>query len=793
MACRSVSELETVRVDICYRPLRIAWAIKTGDIDAFRAAARMSFAFWGGRFNPIVVVDQAELARELIDAFRADVIIPVGESDEVKQFPKKFPHLIAPFMLDRDLFPSDGVGGARSYLLDINNALVHVADKPQWKAHKERGIRLYTWSKDDPLSDVFLMHFGEYPSKDDIKLDYRAYLHDVSGAEEIAIGDGPLQGAMFKYPTISFVSRFGLEQHYSVRRHGWDTPGFFSGDASNFDDLVCYWNLRASDISLLFVDVKQLERYGESVHAWGEAMRERVSHRRHEFARKIGVWVREQNTSHESRRKTIEEVAGYFKEEDVKSICSVGSGSWNGRNIMPPMMYLGSATTLGVIDDSSKPPQVSFALGDKPFSDDAWFFTQLLVASLSFIGGLYRDEEHILVPPYIPELNEFYSRNIHFDYDKLRSESERIGVIVDACDSDVSIRALPVSDLVERVFGLAGFESKLSSGGLIARQLITQLGGVDGARAFKIPGVRRLLKTHGPMAAFTKKSAVDLIASKDPENPTASFADYEQLYGGHHPINTKLDPQAVFAYLVEKGLFRLGAELSCPHCRMSSWTALDVLTQRLICELCGREFDATRQLVDGKWHYRRSGVLGAERNAQGAIPVVLTLQQFRINLSSLRGGVYLPSVDLVPKKGRGDLPKCESDFVWIIPQPYPEKTVVMIGECKDRGSKKEAGGKKGTIDADDINNLRRLADALPRHRFSTFIVLAKLCPFTPEEIELAKTLNDDYRRRVILLTHRELEPYHIYERTQLLFKNIQPHAISPEDLANNTALMYFNN
>jgi hypothetical protein len=185
----------------------------------------MSFALWGGRFNPIVIVDQTELARELINVFRTDVIIPVGESDEVKQFPKKFPHLIAPFMLDHNIFVSDEDGNARSYVLDIHNALAHVTDKPEWKALKERGIRLYTWPKDDPLSDVFLMQFGEYPSKDEIKLDYRAYLQEVSGAEDIAIkSGGQLQRDLFNYPTISSISRFGLEQHYSVRR-GWDTPG----------------------------------------------------------------------------------------------------------------------------------------------------------------------------------------------------------------------------------------------------------------------------------------------------------------------------------------------------------------------------------------------------------------------------------------------------------------------------------------------------------------------------------------------------------------------------------------
>jgi hypothetical protein len=77
---------------------------------------------------------------------------------------------------------------------------------------------------------------------------------------------------------------------------------------------------------------------------------------------------------------------------------------------------------------------------------------------------------------------------MHFDYSKLRAEPERLGVIIDAADTDASIRALSVSDLFERVFDLGGFSVKPSNGGLIARQLVTRLGGLQGARVFKIPG-----------------------------------------------------------------------------------------------------------------------------------------------------------------------------------------------------------------------------------------------------------------------------------------------------------------
>jgi hypothetical protein len=72
------------------------------------------------------------------------------------------------------------------------------------------------------------------------------------------------------------------------------------------------------------------------------------------------------------------------------------------------------------------------------------------------------------------------------------------------------------------------------------------------------------LKTHGPTAAFTKKSALELIGGKDPENPSSSFKEFEGLFIEPRDWNSKLKPEAVFTYLVDKGLFRMGSELSVP-------------------------------------------------------------------------------------------------------------------------------------------------------------------------------------------------------------------------------------
>jgi hypothetical protein len=778
--------METVRVNIAYRPLRICWAIKDGDKEGFRKAVRQSHALWGGCFNPIVVVDRESEAKRIVEAFRADVIFPVGDSDVVKAFVAKFPHLINPFFHD-GIFIGKGESEAGAQVLDIRNVLVHMRDRPELTDLKKCGVRLYKWSQEDPLADLFLMQLGAYPSVDEISIDYGQILTVAADASESSIEpDKKLPAGILNHPSISYFARHRLERHYSVRS-GCDYPGFYFGDASNLDDLVAFWNLRACDVALWFVDAQHAGRFEDFIPAWRKSVEETLSYRKDRFPEHVAIWSRRQDQLDAADADARKATFG----DNPHVVCGIDELSCNGLSVRPPMMHFSEVASLGVLITESGKPRLSFGLSDKPFSSDIGFHSQRLVASLSFIGGLYGKEDYTLEPPYIPELNEFYARTMHFEYNKLRIESERVGLVIDATDTDASLYALPVAELFKRIFDLAGYASKVSSGGLIARQLITQLGGVSGAIVFKIPGVRRLLRTHGPTAAFTKRSAIQLIGGKDPDNPEASFKDHENLYLEPRPRGEKLNAASVFSYLVQKGLFRIGAELTCPHCQMAGWTSLDALRQKLTCEMCGREFDATRQLVNAEWHYRRSGVLGAERNAQGAVPVTLTLQQLHANLSSTFGNhVYSPSLDLTAKHDVG-LPACEVDFVWIVTRPYPERTVVILAECKDRGEKSAKNGDGGTIDEKDIRNLRAVADAFPRDRFEAFILLAKLCPFTPQELELAKSLNEKYRRSVILLTDRELEPYHFYDRTNKQFKGAR-YGGSVEDLALATESVFFN-
>ncbi len=763
--------MDSIRVNISYRPLRIGWAIDSGDMEAYRKAVQFSYSMWGGRFNPILVVDHKEEADRLVDLFRVDIIIPLSDSIAAREFPNLHSHLIDPFYHE-SLFIGSTNDQKKAQVLDIYNEIVHLQNTSEWKAIKEKGVRIYDWKADDPLADVFLLQFGRYPRIEESGIDYKKIFKEASGATEYLIDPSTtIPADSLDRPSIPYLSRHGLERHYSVTP-GWDTPGFFVGDATNLDNLVCCWNLRAADIPIWFVDPNHLDRYTSIVPAWEKLIRDFVSNRP-KFRRAVAIWSL-QDISKDVLQPIVDSTLVRY---------SVSIDSWNGLNIRPPMMHFGEISTLGVIGRDTSKPRVSFMLNNKPFSGESWFHTQHLVASISF-NGLYDDENHTLNPPYVPELNEFYGRTMHIEHSKFRIESERLGLIIDAADTDAFLYALPTAELIEKMLDMAGFLSKPSRAGLVTRQLITRLGGLQGARVFKIPGVRRLLKTYGPTSLFTMKSAVQLIGGRDPDCPTANFSDYGDLYIEPRRIGEKLSPMTVFSYLVAKGLFRIGSKLACPSCRMDSWTALDNLKQRVVCELCGNAYDATRQLVKGKWSFRRSGILGAEKNALGAVPVALTLQQLDTNLDGgFRNGIYSPSMDLEPKDG-ATRPNCEVDFIWAISRRYPGRTVIILGECKDQGP----------IDLEDfkndVSNLLQVADAFPSKRFKTFVLLSRLSPFTPGELEYAKRLNSDYEQRAILLTHRELEPYQIFERTKLEY-DIKEYGNSPEELAKVTADIYF--
>jgi hypothetical protein len=757
--------METCRVNVCYRPLRIAWAVHSADREAIRRAVKLTNALWGGRNNPIVFADHLKDAKRLIDVFRADHIVPLGDAPELKTLRDEYPYLINPFFHD-SLFVDRQFGQARCHLLDVHNALIYWSKQRDWSGAREHGFRRIVWDSTDPMADAWLCQFGAFPDPDEIGIDYTSVLRQATEASDFRIEPlEPVSNKLFDHLSLSHFNRYGLYRHYSMRA-GREDPGFFIGNVANNEDLVAFWNLRAADIPLVFIDLAHFARFERVLPIYKYQFQTKVAQEPEPFQH-LAIWARDEASMEPTRA-----VLG----EEVRTFSRVVPELWNGLNVRPPMMILGEASALGVIGESRNRTSVSFTLNEKPFSGETWFRTQHLVASLNVYGPT--DEQHTFVPPYVPELNEMAGRTMLLEYEKMRLEPDRIGVIVDAADHDVTLRALSVSEVIENAFKLCGLNAEPSNGGLITRQLVSRMGGYDGCRAFKIPGVRRFIKTYGPNAPFSKSAALQAIGRTDPTTG-ARFSDHAQLYIEPRPSGP-LTQQMVFEHLVAKGLFRIGVALTCPTCTLPSWIPLETLKQSNTCELCGVAYDSTRQLVNTEFSYRRSGILGIEKNVQGAIPVALLLQQLSVNLRNAGRGILLtPSYNLRPLAA-GTLPECETDFVAIYNENYPDPPALIVGECKDEGDR---------INQTDIDNLRAIADAASK-LFEPYVLLARLSPFSPEEIALAHTLNDRFNRRAILLSARELEPYRIYDRVNAELET-DFRSMSPRDLAAATHRIYF--
>jgi hypothetical protein len=752
-----------------YRPVRIGFCVQQGSLNDLDRAIRLAYTFWGGRFNPMIPVgssdDENKLARALIDVFHVDVLYAVSSLPAVESFITSFPHLPWP-NFERELYLDSPRGKVASFI-DVYHPLRNLFEKHiKDKSEPRVSSTLYEWSAADPLGHVLLATFGAYPPGEEIGKDYSDFFVTNLRGKRVAIGEADaLPADSYKMFTPSALSTFDLD---SSGFSGRGNPGFYVGHAGSFEDLINFWNLRAANIELLFYDPAHASRFAALKDTYLARLRSRPAgpgeQDRIEWLGRIALWSR-----------SMEILKGLDFGHGVAWSVLRDEGIWNGLNVVPRTVYIGEQSALASVTDSGTRPSISFQLPTKPFFEDVGLYRQSVVVSLSPVGDLFGQEEFTLKPPHIPEINEYYGREAHFLHTTVRSEPEGLGVITHLTSNDLRMRALQVRGLVAEVFRAFGMKAEPSRSGLITRRLINQMGGVQGCRVFKITGVRNLIDKYGPLGSFTRSGAVQAIGQNDPRTGLPNFADFEKLFIEHRE-QPRLTPEHAFEYLVRNGVFRAGLRLDCPYCQLDFWLPLDDIATDVKCELCGHSFNITDQLHDRDWAYRRSGLFGREDHQEGSIPVAVTLQQLDTALSDK---IYTTAMSIAPVTA--DVAPCETDFVIVGRHSYEHKVPMAIGECKAR---KE-------ITEQDVQNLRRVADAFARTRIEPFIIFAKTTPFTQEEVTRCRAAQGEYSSRVILLSARELEPYFVYERTAREFE-IRSTAISLEDLARATENIYFN-
>ena len=156
---KELIHMQTQSIRLRFKPIRIGWCVKHGDMAALKAALELSHTLWGGKYYPVIPVGNTELQAQLVRRFHVDILYPVSECEEVTAFIKQYTYLETPFEL-RGIF--DGEDASHPNYLDIYHPGRHIHER---FAGKEMPFtpRLFAWQDDDPLALALLASVGTTP------------------------------------------------------------------------------------------------------------------------------------------------------------------------------------------------------------------------------------------------------------------------------------------------------------------------------------------------------------------------------------------------------------------------------------------------------------------------------------------------------------------------------------------------------------------------------------------------------------------------------------------------------
>jgi len=727
-------------------------------------------------YNPIVSVSGGdnEQAQSTVKLYGVDLLYPVSDTADVKAFIESQDHIVSFELKDKFIWSTDQGWGdqngqVRSRILDVVKGLEKYAKDSNNK------VLNVQWDPNDPLATLFSLEFGRFPQGQhpyNLPVTFKRPFFDKP--LNVASSRNLDAGLMLKPAPIHIST---LDTDLWDSGYGWSSNGIYIGDHENFNDLVHFWNLRASGLDMLFVPMRHVGLYRDvaKIHI----ARIKDYDEKLKFPNGVGCWYRE-DVSAEIINVVIQELGA--DPEVVNHHCRISSALWNGLNVRPAKPYISDKTIIADVEIKYGSPRVTFQLPELYAADN---------------GGGYEHPQHFCVNiypmsefeyegytlkglPYFTDMNEWYGRRIKHHPDEVRIESDGFSVIIDTGDSVQTVSPVKNELLLKELFKRAGIDSEDSQAGLLARKLIEQVEGLEGCRVFKVPGVRKLIASLTSNAVTTQANATKVIYDEDENTSIATFKAHEGLHI-QSLTRPKLTPTEVFSFMLTMKMFRAGIELICTRCKLKSWLPISGLNNEVTCEYCGGEVELITQLKDrGDWKFRKSGLIGSDNNQEGAIPVSLTLLQF-LRMSHMHEFVYSPALKLDSKVHGID---CETDLAIlgkvnnIVGRNH---TAIAIGEVKSNADE---------ISDQDIANLSKVKEVLDKSGVKTYLVFAKTAQFTADEIKRFKDLVAS-GIIPILLTNTELEPYEPYDHYRKQNITIpQPYGSSFEDMAQNSLSIY---
>jgi hypothetical protein len=717
-----------------YRPLRIGWCIRANDFAALRESIRRTFTLCGGAQNPLIVIDDSTSAERLISSARVDVLLAVNEDTTISEFKKRIGHL--PDWPPYQPFFKEGTRPECTFLDIVSVARCLPARERNLDRGRFANFMLFRWADSDPLADILLTSCGRLPrDKEPGAFVERELTPIISRIEVNLLGENPLPLETLLSPSLRTLCDYGLE--YDLWNARTNAPaGFFVGGCNDFWSVVNYWNFRASGWNLLFYDPAHAGRIERSRDAWLQHLTSPDAPQRPGDS--LAIVAADESSEHMASWLP-REIARYPTEANALT------------NIPILLLYYRDHNAVSNIGRTQSGVSATMAIPPPPFQLDRRESRNVALV-IDAEWSWSQDDQSTFQAPNIPCLNTYYGDKLTFLWNSARAEPHGVALLQRHFSGTLTVTALNVGELFRELFHRLGVVARPSPAGLVTTRVISQMGQLDNCRVFRVRGLRKLIESTRPEKSFTRSQALQAIREELPGGKSG-FDRYTDLHIEPPPAR-RAQPEDILRYMVSHGAFRVGLEFECTECSLTFWTSLDNAKANPQCEYCGKRFDATPQLRDRDWRYRRSGVFGKEDSQLGAIPVALTLLRF-LHMDPAGRMLYTPSLTLRGKKGLGI--NCEIDFIALFPGTVRNTVQVAIAECKSRYE----------ITERDITNLMAVADLLANSGLEVFIVFAKLGQFSPAELALVRRVNAG-SHRAIVLTEKELEPWFPYKWAESL-------------------------
>ena len=656
-------------IDIKLRPIKLAFLVNPTDKAALLEAIQINTFLWGGMFNPIIPtfyripkVWQDRTLRNLnskkilagyLNAYDPDYVVPVGKCADLTLDIGNRQVITSSEILDgveEDGTPSYGIG-----LFEILRYFIY----KELKFIRSEPLDICLPNLGKPFRPFMASIFG-YLSQNIEKI-FKEEFEEILGVKRLFCSISNFS----EFLTLNklFLRRISSLYLTPIRMRAWRRGQcIFFLDATNILDIIDYWNLRAVGWNVIPIP-KQASEFKSSKRLALNFINKNF------FPDRFNPQIYHNTTLLKSRSVAKREL-----EEFTKSLKIPPPGKPGESKIVLQHWYPRIWDEWARDKDDVECCELKARIAQHDLSDyqDKINFRTLDPEFIRPFGGhgearfaneiefhFYGSGE--LLAEVIPEGNEKLVKAIGaIGPSEWRFSKKGMVYLSRHSNWSVHISLPKAEDIFLQWLKSKKWKVDLSSPGLIAKQMVKQLGGISRTS---------ILVSEGIISLLDKMSEGKTIKEEAFQGEISKIANQEKFI---------IDPNRIIQWLIDAQIFRVGVEIQCPICRQHSWYSIKAADYELQCLKCNEMFQIpSHSPKEIKWSYRTIGPFSLPNQAHGAYSVLLTLRFF----SQLLDGATTPIMSF---KAQKDNKEIESDLGLFFQASKfgSTKTELIFAECK---------------------------------------------------------------------------------------------------------------